>query len=467
MWIKSRATAAVREAIARAAERVRLASDTRILVALSGGPDSVALTHALVDSRSHTKFNLVAAHLNHRVRGAEADRDEAFVRELCATLEVDLITERAEKLTLGSSNFEERARTARRVFLNRSADQIGAHLIAVAHHADDQAETVLMRLLRGSGTAGLAAMAERGPGLWWRPLLTVSRAEIMNYLHSINTTWVDDSTNGSSDFLRNRIRHELLPLLEREYAPGVTGRLTELAGEMRTENEYIHQAAAVELVKRTIMTRLDLGGFARLPYPVATELLRLFVRNHIGSLRRLARDHISAMMRLCVGKESGGRVVLPGGWQLRRNYDHAVLEPLPTNDASAANFNVMLNLCGTTCIESSGFVFEARRLVGSAKSDCTRLEPTEALFDLDHLRLPLVVRNFQSGDRIAPIGLEGTRKLQDIFVDRKLVRSRRRTWPLVIADDKVIWVPGMARSRVALVTPSTTRLFHLRAFSSS
>src|SRR3984885_1469947 len=230
--VQRKVTGAIEAALLRAGA-LRGAS---ILVGLSGGADSVALTCALLELREAMTLRIVAAHLNHRIRGAESDRDEQFVRAMCARLGVELIVERADGLdaSTSSANLEERARDARREFLLRVADRVQAHFVALGHHRDDQAETVLMRLMRGSGAAGMAAMAEHGPERLIRPMLSISRAEVREYLEACAIPFVEDSLNSSRDFLRNRIRGELLPMLERDYAPGLGARLVEVADEMRS-----------------------------------------------------------------------------------------------------------------------------------------------------------------------------------------------------------------------------------------
>ncbi|MGB6553645.1 MAG: tRNA lysidine(34) synthetase TilS, partial [Candidatus Binataceae bacterium] len=221
----------VLSAISRSLERVRVSRDALILVALSGGADSVAMLHALIELRDLFGYRLAAAHLNHCIRGAESDRDEAFVRELCARLGIDLIVERAAGLDAAMPNLEEAARDARHDFLRRTAESLGAAHIALGHHRDDQAETVLLRMLRGAGIAGLGAMDEAGPNRIVRPMLSVSREDIRSYLRAIGALFVEDSSNDSAALMRNRVRHELLPTLE-GYAPGVGARLAEFSGEM-------------------------------------------------------------------------------------------------------------------------------------------------------------------------------------------------------------------------------------------
>src|SRR5271156_5190011 len=233
-------------AIERALVRAGVRPGSSLLIGLYGGADSVALTSALIELRERRGLKIAAAHLNHRIRGDESDRDEEFVRAMSARLGVDLIVERADGLA-GAANLEERAREVRREFLVRAAERIGADFVALGHHRYDQAETVLMRLMRGAGAAGMAAMTERGPGKLIRPMLSLSRAEVREYLKGCAIPFVEDSSNSSRDFLRNRIRGELIPMLERDYAPGLGGRLVELADEMRSLDALVSAMGAREL----------------------------------------------------------------------------------------------------------------------------------------------------------------------------------------------------------------------------
>jgi tRNA(Ile)-lysidine synthase len=470
---KGRAVTAVLKPVAAALRSLELEPGSVIVSAVSGGPDSVALTHALAALRSRLDFGLVAAHLNHGLRGAEADRDENFVRQLGERLHLELVTERASGLNFDQPNLEERARELRYDFLNRVADRLNARYIALAHHADDQAETVLMRLLRGSGATGLAAMAVRGPGRLFRPLLGLSRASLIAYLEAIGATWVTDKSNASPRILRNRLRAKLMPLLEREFAPGIGERLVELADEMRALDGFVNEAAREELTRRRNESRINLVGFDQLNRALAQAVLREFVRAGIGSLHRISRDHILAMLQSCVGRNPSARVVLPGHWHLRREYGFAVLERASSMAPSDKPFQATIDAYGSTPVPAFGFVFDGRlieRSSGEHWENGFKRQPTEsmeALFDVDQLPGPLMVRNSVPGDRIALLGMSGTRKLQDLFVDRKLARDRRSRWPLVIAQDQILWVPGIARSRIALITRATKRVQRLCASSTA
>jgi tRNA(Ile)-lysidine synthase len=449
-----------------------------ILLALSGGADSVALLYALGELGPHFGYRLVAAHLNHRLRGEESGRDEAFVRDLCSARGVELVAEQSNDLDPAAPNLEERAREARWAFLAGAAARIGASRIATAHHADDQAETVMLRLLRGAGAAGLGAMAatrqlgEAGVTIM-RPMLGVWRHEILRYLDSIGARYVSDSSNADLSFLRNRIRIELLPALERDYAPGVRRRFAALAAEMRGLDDYVTAAARTELGQRLReripggpLDLLDLNGFAGLHPALAAALLREFLTARIWSLRRLSRRHIDELGRLCLGDSPSATLDLPGGWRAERRYAALAVEPRRNApDRRAAGVSavpVVLARSGVTRVAWAGFVFHSRVIPADAAPMPLGLD--EACFDADLAASGLVVRNFAPGDRIAPLGMEGTRKVQDVLVDRKLARPRRFTFPMVTLSGQVAWLPGMVRGRVALVSEGTVSVLRLRAF---
>ncbi|HVN27648.1 MAG TPA: tRNA lysidine(34) synthetase TilS [Candidatus Binataceae bacterium] len=445
---------------AAALKRIGVTRDVTILVALSGGADSVAMFHALRALRERFGYRIVAAHLNHAIRGDESDRDAAFVRELCARCGIDLIVERAQGLSAEMPNLEERAREARHAFLNAAADRVGAHFISLAHQADDQAETVLMRMLRGAGVAGLAAMGERGPGRIIRPMLSVTRAEVLTYLECIGEGFVNDSSNQSSAILRNRVRGDLMPMLEAQYAPGLRGRLVRLAAEMRAVDDFLLEAAHRELEASASEDGLDLSRFPQLHPALQAEVIRQFIRRASGSLRRIERGHIEAVRRLCLDGPPNGEVDLPG-LRLRRAYH---LLTVGDDEARPAAFVIRLSE-GRTEVPTIKVAFEMMTLPrAEAPAPANRFE---ALFDASQATGKLTVRNFRSGDRIAPLGMTGHRKVQDIFVDRKVAVAKRGSYPIVELDHEIAWLPGLLRGRVGLVTEASQNVMLIRATEGS
>lgn len=465
-------------AVEAAMARAGVPRGALILVGLSGGPDSVALTSALLKLRARLGLRVAAAHFNHRIRGHEADRDEAFVRALCARLGVELIVERAEGLDpwISSANLEERAREMRRGFLARVADRLGADYVALGHHRDDQAETVLMRLMRGAGAKGMAAMAEHGPGRLIRPMLSLSRANIRSYLDACAMGFVEDSTNSSPDILRSRIRTELLPMLEREYAPGLGGRLAEIAAEMRSLDELVAAIAGRELdAMRRPGGALDVSGFGAVNRAVQPVTIRLFLTEQIGSLRRISRAHVEAVCQLILQGGPSDTIDLPGGWRVQREYNLIRLvawraERGTGAAAAAAGFSVPIARDGVTIVEAAGFKFEASARPVAADFDARGSmgdgsSALVAMFDAARVAdAGLVARNFLRGDRMHPMGMRGTRKVHDVFVDSKLPRAKRERFPIVMVGDEIAWLPGLARADCALVTEASEAVLRVEAF---
>lgn len=464
----TRLTTAVENAVASSLERTGVASDAPVMIALSGGPDSVALLYAMWRLRDAAVRSgpLFAAHLNHRMRPGEADRDEAFVRGLCARLGIELVVERACELDSGG-NLEERARRTRRDFLTRAADSFGVNYIALAHNRDDQAETVLMRLMRGSGVAGLAAIAPAGPGGIVRPLLDVPRDRILQYLDALGAVYVTDSTNSDRRFLRNRIRHELIPYLERDYAQGMGRRLAAIASEMRALDQFLQSTADAELHRRLDRSgRLATGGFGALPQALASAMVRQWLRIALGDLRRVNRYQIEQIVKLCMVGPAGSSIALPGGRRVRLDSGFATVEAAVIPDAPA--YAHSLAIPGATEALSAGLRFIARFvsknvLLEACKDGNAACSRNRAWFDAAAIHRGLSVRNFNEGDRIAPLGMTGTRKVQDVFVDRKTSRARRATWPMVVADGQIVWIPGLIRSRFGLVNPASREVLEIEA----
>ena len=467
----------VERTVAEVVARLPSVPGSRLLVAISGGPDSVAAIHALQRIRSRSRFELAAAHLNHGLRDAESDRDERFVRELCGRLEIRLVVERAQGLK--PPNLEERARKLRYEFLNRTADALGAQSIILAHHQDDQAETVLLRLFRGAGISGLAAMAELGPGRLMRPMLSLDRAAILAYLRAIGADYVVDSSNLEIGTLRNRVRAELLPHLERDYSPRLARRLALLASEMRALDSFVMAEAGRSLDERLILApdmsenaswRMDVRGFKSVSHTLSRAVLRELIKRAVGDLRRIERVHIEAMWRLAAGENPSAMVVIPRGWRFRREYDTVVLEnhsaPTSRPAAAAAGRAGVRLVPGANLLSASGFTLTLREVAAEEPQFPSAPWHPPSRFEayFDAVKAPVLsVRCVRAGDRIEPLGLCGSRRIHDVFVDRKVTAARRSSWPLVVSDDKVVWIPGLVRSGLALVTTGCKKILHLRA----
>jgi len=313
--------------------RLSVGGQAAILVAVSGGADSTALLDALARCRERRGLPgaLFAGHLNHLLRGAEAEADEAFVRRLAADLSVPLLVEReavAEQARSERRNLEAVARRLRYDFLQRAAESCGADVIATAHTWDDQVETILMRLLRGSGLGGLRGIRPlinlKRQVTLIRPLLEVTRAEVLAHCEHYGLAFQTDSSNLSSEFTRNRLRHELLPLL-RTFNPRFGEALTRTAEQVTEVEDYLERVAADLVAGASDGRALDLRPLRHAHPAVRRRALRLWLRSARGDLLRIEAAHLLALDALATQGRGGSYVELPGGWQVHRKLKHLIL----------------------------------------------------------------------------------------------------------------------------------------------
>ncbi len=429
-----------------------------LLVAVSGGADSVALLRAMHALKQSFGLHVTVAHLNHQLRGAEGRHDAAFVEDLAQTLHVSCVTGASDVKRLATRkgiSLEMAAREARYRFLARSARDSGATAIATAHTADDQAETVMLRLARGSGKTGLSGIRPAGwvselglgiraPGIaLLRPLLDVSRAEIEAYLKRLGQGWREDASNASMAFLRNRVRHEVLPLLERRLNPCMRTALCRTAEIVAEEDALMHGLAEDALsacsVEKGALQReaLDHHHPALARRVVQKWLMEQGVDpdvidfGSIERIRRLARDG------------SGTRAVaLCGPWRVVRRYGVLTVE---CTGSAPEPFRVGLRGAGETLLPEWGLrvvVARSKGIVREAGDTPGQLPASASLSARAVGRCRLYLRTPHRGDRMRPYGMQGSRKLQDIIVDAKVPADARAAVPILECRGQVAWVPG-------------------------
>ncbi len=418
-----------------------------VVVGASGGPDSTALLHAL----HGTGVTLHVAHLNHGLRGAAADGDADFVAGLAAELGAPCVVDRAELPQAA----EDAARRARRAFLEGVADAAGARWIALGHTADDQAETVLHRVLRGSGLRGLAGMRPVA-GRYVRPLLTMRRAAALDYLAEIGAAYRVDASNLDPAFTRNRIRYELLPRLTADYNPQVVEALNRLAEIAGAAEDWV--AAEVAALDRAAVRRdagivhVDTAAVTAAPRFLRLALLRELAAEAAGGAAGVTFEHAAAVARLLEG--AGPPVALPGGVVGRRSGSVVTLAPPP----GWARWEVAIPLPGTAVVDGAG-VQVALELVPPPADPAT--PPGEAYFDADRLEPPLAVRNRRRGDRFQGLGAPGAQKLKQFLSDRKVPLAARDGVPLLVDRAGIVCVLGHRIADRVKVTPDTTTCVHL------
>jgi tRNA(Ile)-lysidine synthase len=441
-------TAVVERTIRRHA---MLAGGDVVLVAVSGGGDSVALLHVLAELAPAWRLGLHVLHVDHGLR-ADSALDADFVRALGARLGVPVTVERVR---VGPGSLEAAARTARYAALEAWADRLGAARIAVGHTADDQAETVLMRLVQGAGVRGLAGIAPvRGRII--RPLIELRRAALEAELRRAELPWVDDPTNRDPKFLRNRIRHELLPLLSDAYQPEIVGALARVASLARDTIATLDGVARAELERLGAFgdgaVTLPLDLLRALPRQLAAEVLRqaagrlgsrapLRAWAHRGLARALAVPPPRRPFRL------GGVIVEVSGSRAR-----LAVRPLARLAERA------VSVPGRTELPEIDRVLEAR-LVGADAYEIPR-EASRVAFDADELAGPFVVRSRRPGERFVPFG-GAERRLKTLLIDAKVPRWDRDRVPVLEAGGAIVWVAGLRRGAAARVTARTRCVLEL------
>ena len=454
----------------------------RLLVAVSGGPDSLALLHALHRLSGEHNLTLCGAHLNHRLRGAESEADAEFVGDTFRGLGIPFTVDgvdvaayrRRHRLSL-----EDAARRVRYSFLADAAAKLGADAIALGHTADDQAETVLMHIIRGSGLDGLRGMQtldRRAIGgrrvALFRPLLDVSRAETEAYCRALRLTPRIDPSNSSPEFLRNRIRMELVPLLE-GMNPSARGALARLAQNATQDSDYIRERA--DAVWREVarqaengVVRLDAVALGGEHAAIRGRVLRRAIEEAGGEV---TQQHILDMMAL-LGGAPGKRLHLSGGLGFVTGYGEAyvgradvvgdALMPLP---ALRGEFLVPVPgeiRVGSWLIEAS---VETDMDGGDGRDFCPPSEGEEAviseMLDMDCVGERLRVRGRLAGDRFQPLGMEGSKSLREFMIDARVPRGWRDGLPLVVSERGIACVPGWRIAHWARVTDATRRVLRL------
>jgi tRNA(Ile)-lysidine synthase len=450
----------------RFASRHRLwQSGTRLVAAVSGGSDSVALLRLLSELHRQGELCLDAvAHLHHGIRGAEADDDEAWCRELAAAVAIEFVSGREDVPGLAratNTSVEVAARRVRYQFLEHVRRSRGADLVATAHTADDQAETVLLRLVRGTGLRGLSAIAPRR-GTVIRPLLDCTRAELRAYLDAAGQSWREDATNLDVGHPRNRMRLELIPWIEQHFNPRVRDGLARLADHARTDDERLDReaaAATIGVVRREGDTVVvDRGGLAGLPEALARRVVRnaiCVLAQNDPTLADVDRVGDVAAGRAGAAEVCGLRVEHSGGF--------VVLVSRGAPALPSAPFRFDLSIPGSLEWPAGGWALEAEGPIPRSAGSPLAHRPDQVEVDATAVGTAVVVRRREPGDRIQPLGLGGEKKLQDVLVDRKVPAATRDAVPIVTTrDGRLIWVAGHVLADEFRVTTGTNAVVILK-----
>jgi tRNA(Ile)-lysidine synthase len=430
-----------------------LASGQDVVAAVSGGPDSVVMLDCLL----RLGYRPIVAHLHHGLRGKEADADEDFVRRLAEELMLPIYVKWVDTAVLAKENgvsIEEAGRSARYLFFWDIMEQTGCTRTALAHHSDDQAETVLQHVLRGSGPEGLKGMEPVRDGVFIRPMLYVSRADILAYCAERGLSYRTDATNEDTDYQRNSIRHELLPQLE-QYNPKIREAMCRTAEIIREEDacmaEYGGKLYAEMAVLEDAAILLPIEKLNGVPTAMRRRILPRAI-SATGSMRDVGYDHIEGILDLLTGP--GSALQLPGGIRVEakgktlRFFVEEKEEPCPPYE-----YNLP--------VPGSADVPEAGVRIICEEAATPHFDENTVCVDADKVLGPLRVRNRRRGDRFFPYNGPGQKKLKDFLIDEKIPRAKRDRIPLITDDQDILWVAGLRTADPYKVDEMTKRLLKL------
>ncbi len=432
-----------------------------ILVAYSGGPDSTALLHILLELKEEWALQITLAHFNHGLR-AGAEEDETFVRsaaqELSLPLEVGAEDVRRAAKTHKQS-LEEAGRNLRYDFLRKTAEEKGSSKIATGHTLDDQAETVLMRLLRGSGRLGLGGISPAVEGKIVRPLIEVEHRELLTYLENRNIPYRVDESNFDRRFFRNRIRMELIPHIQKNFEQRIIPILGKTASLFQQEEAWLQELAEKE-TQKSIGTEkdkitLNIGSLSSLPLALKRRVIREYIRKLRGDLRNISFEDVESILNLHQGKvfhlkqdiilvREGNMIQLQGQKKPRLSFEYTWDGKSPLE------------------IEECGLKFVERTQSRDSFADLDFDDKSRAFFDASRVQFPLLVRCRREGDRYQPLGAPGIKKLKEIMRARRIPLSERDRRPVFLSRGEIIWVLGLPVSENHKISTKTKQVLTIR-----
>ena len=426
-----------------------------IVAACSGGADSLALVDLLDGFRQELGIALFVAHFEHGLRGEESCRDAEFVRNYCDSRGLRFFCGNADvknEVLRNGGSIEEVARRLRYEYLRYVAGVVGGALIATGHHRDDQAETVLMNLVRGSGGRGLGAMRPRQVDIV-RPLLCLTRTEIEIYCRERKLQPRNDFSNDDVNFRRNRVRHELVPLLQQRFNPSLTDALCRTADVLADEQEFLRSYVEEQLPKLVVKMekgyRLNSASFSKLHVAVQRELLRYLLGKLRGDTHGVAFAHVEQIRALYLQNKGAQCIDLPGAWRARKSYQDLFIETTLVHERecfSAREPNpVILSCPGETILPEFGVTLCCSEYFGELAPPVD-LGDTKVAFERASLQFPLFVRQRRPGDVFHSLGAPGKRKLKKLLIDLKIPVEQRDIVPIVSDGAGIIWVAGFRRA---------------------
>jgi tRNA(Ile)-lysidine synthase len=440
----------------------------RVGVAVSGGADSVCLLHLLHELAPEWALALSVLHLNHGLRGDESRADEEFVRTLAAGLGLPFHSRSLDVAALAAGtgdNLEQAARRLRREFFSDFLARGELDRVALGHTRSDQAETVLFRLLRGAGTAGLAAIRPVTPEGFVRPLLDIDRAGVLAWLGQRSLPWREDSSNRDPAFARNRIRHDLLPRLTRDWNPDLPATLAGMARVALDEEAWwegeIGRVVEGRLERRPPALLFRADWLRALPPAVARRVIRRAIQDARGDLRGIDLSHVEQFLALTASCEGSGRLQIPG-LDVFRSFDWIRLAPPGLDRLENRDYELPLPVPGRLRIPQSNTLL----CLDLQTLDATGYnEKVESELDWELIAGELYLRNWRPGDQYRPVGHARETKIKLLFQQARIPLWERRRWPIISCQSQIVWVARFGPAAQFAATPGTRALMRVRAIA--
>lgn len=433
-----------------------------IVVGVSGGPDSICLLHLLWSIREEYSLGIYVVHLDHRYRGKESQADAEYVREFCRKLNIEShifsINVNEYKAEKGIT-FEEAGRELRYKLFYEIAQRTESTKIAVAQNSNDQAETVLMRMMRGSGLEGLTAIDYIRDNMIIRPLLDINRREIENYCTEFSLNPRIDKTNLEAIYTRNKIRLELIPYIQKNFNPNIIETLCRGANILRQDNEYLEEATKkalenIEIEGSKSKVRIDLKKYNELHLALKKRIIRVAIEKIKGDLKNITLTHIDNAIAIIKEEKVGTKINLPAQILIELGYNSIDIKLFKGNTNSIKEFQYQVPIEGSVYVEELGLSLSTEIVALDTRT--YKRNNTTVFIDKNKIKGELIIRNRRNGDRFMPLGMKGNKKIKDYFIDEKIPKDKRDKIPLICDQKEIIWVGGYRLSEKYKIDEKTT-----------
>lgn len=414
-----------------------------IVVGLSGGPDSVCLLHALYTLKDKYNLSIYGAHLNHNIRGDEAQRDADFARDFAASLNIPFYIRSIKVEEYAKDNklsCEEAGRVLRYELFEKVLREVRGNKIALAHNRNDQTETVIMRFLRGAGISGMGGIRPIRDNKYIRPILSCSRSEIEEYCELNKLSPVIDSTNSENIYTRNRIRLEVIPYIKKYFNPNIDENLFKVSSILRDEDEYLNIEANRELMQVRSESGIIISSFRGLHIAIKRRIIRVLIEEILGDLTGIESKHIEEVILFLENSSTGKSINLPRNTECKIEYAYFII----SKKGQFEDFEYGIKIPGETILGEN-----YRAITKTYEFDNKNLIDKQFVkyFDYDKIKDALCFRNRREGDYMYPKGMSGCKKLKAIFIDKKIPKAERQQIPLITYGNEILWILNMRDSK--------------------